>query len=187
MNAQEPEQSLWESWWECSRHGSILDTCLSGLSITVLLGKRQRAVRITMLSLWFSLVIYEHPQSTWWGRVYEYSVQPWGFPQPCRPCYSCVAAIEPCNFTDKCAESQELLGRLQSKCTSPESFNGSILFCLPSLPPPPTVAVLTLYFLYYLHWNEDTSTSVYHAFSSLCYFTPILGAAIADSWLGKFK
>ncbi|XP_003275560.1 solute carrier family 15 member 2 [Nomascus leucogenys] len=48
-------------------------------------------------------------------------------------------------------------------------------------------AVLILYFLYFLHWNEDTSTSIYHAFSSLCYFTPILGAAIADSWLGKFK
>ncbi|KAM9224992.1 solute carrier family 15 member 2 isoform 1-T1 [Dugong dugon] len=48
-------------------------------------------------------------------------------------------------------------------------------------------AVLTLYFLYFLRWDEDTSTSVYHAFSSLCYFTPILGAAIADSWLGKFK
>ncbi|KAF7241744.1 Solute carrier family 15 member 2 [Varanus komodoensis] len=48
-------------------------------------------------------------------------------------------------------------------------------------------AVLTLYFLYFLHWDETTSTSVYHAFSSLCYFTPVIGALIADSWLGKYK
>uniref|UniRef100_A0A8C9YXR8 Solute carrier family 15 member 2 n=1 Tax=Sander lucioperca TaxID=283035 RepID=A0A8C9YXR8_SANLU len=48
-------------------------------------------------------------------------------------------------------------------------------------------AVLTLYFLTYLHWDKDLSTAVYHAFSGLCYFTPILGALIADSWLGKFK
>ncbi|XP_070693691.1 solute carrier family 15 member 2 [Pempheris klunzingeri] len=48
-------------------------------------------------------------------------------------------------------------------------------------------AVLTLYFLSYLHWDKDLSTAIYHAFSSLCYFTPILGAIIADSWLGKFK
>uniref|UniRef100_A0A668ACW4 Solute carrier family 15 member 2 n=1 Tax=Myripristis murdjan TaxID=586833 RepID=A0A668ACW4_9TELE len=48
-------------------------------------------------------------------------------------------------------------------------------------------AVLTLYFMYYLHWDRDLSTAVYHAFSSLCYFTPVLGALIADSWLGKFK
>ncbi|KAE8299710.1 hypothetical protein D5F01_LYC02123 [Larimichthys crocea] len=48
-------------------------------------------------------------------------------------------------------------------------------------------AVLTLYFLTYLKWDQDLSTAVYHAFSSLCYFTPILGAIIADSWLGKFK
>ncbi|XP_070770109.1 solute carrier family 15 member 2 [Enoplosus armatus] len=48
-------------------------------------------------------------------------------------------------------------------------------------------AVLTLYFLTYLHWDKNLSTAVYHAFSSLCYFTPILGALIADSWLGKFK
>ncbi|KAI4805365.1 hypothetical protein KUCAC02_009987, partial [Chaenocephalus aceratus] len=47
--------------------------------------------------------------------------------------------------------------------------------------------VLTLYFLTYLHWDKDLSTAVYHAFSSLCYFTPILGALIADSWLGKYK
>ncbi|KAF3694581.1 Solute carrier family 15 member 2 [Channa argus] len=48
-------------------------------------------------------------------------------------------------------------------------------------------AVLTLYFLTYLHWDKDLSTAVYHAFSGLCYFTPLLGALIADSWLGKFK
>ncbi|KAM3862255.1 solute carrier family 15 member 2 [Diretmus argenteus] len=48
-------------------------------------------------------------------------------------------------------------------------------------------AVLTLYFISYLHWDKDLSTAVYHAFSSLCYFTPVLGALIADSWLGKFK
>ncbi|XP_071197962.1 solute carrier family 15 member 2-like isoform X2 [Salvelinus alpinus] len=48
-------------------------------------------------------------------------------------------------------------------------------------------AVLTLYFINYLHWDQNLSTAVYHAFSSLCYFTPVLGALIADSWLGKFK
>ncbi|XP_052420474.1 solute carrier family 15 member 2 [Carassius gibelio] len=48
-------------------------------------------------------------------------------------------------------------------------------------------AVLTLYFIHYLRWDKNLSTGVYHAFSSLCYFTPLLGAMIADSWLGKFK
>lgn len=48
-------------------------------------------------------------------------------------------------------------------------------------------ALLTLYFVNYLHWDKDLSTAIYHAFSSVCYFTPILGALIADSWLGKFK
>ncbi|XP_062862673.1 solute carrier family 15 member 2 [Trichomycterus rosablanca] len=48
-------------------------------------------------------------------------------------------------------------------------------------------AVLTLYFIRYLHWNKNLSTAVYHAFSGLCYFTPVLGAIIADSWLGKFS
>ncbi|XP_066543990.1 solute carrier family 15 member 2 [Amia ocellicauda] len=48
-------------------------------------------------------------------------------------------------------------------------------------------AVLTLYFLNYLHWSDNLSTAVYHAFSSLCYFTPVIGALIADSWLGKFR
>ncbi|XP_043547257.1 solute carrier family 15 member 1-like [Chiloscyllium plagiosum] len=48
-------------------------------------------------------------------------------------------------------------------------------------------AVLVLYFRYFLHWTEDFATAIYHAFVALCYLTPIIGAIIADSWLGKFK
>uniref|UniRef100_A0A8B9QKG6 Solute carrier family 15 member 2 n=1 Tax=Apteryx owenii TaxID=8824 RepID=A0A8B9QKG6_APTOW len=48
-------------------------------------------------------------------------------------------------------------------------------------------AVLTLYFINFFHWDENLSTSVYHAFSALCYFTPVIGAIMADSWLGKYK
>ncbi|XP_077305849.1 solute carrier family 15 member 2-like [Lithobates pipiens] len=48
-------------------------------------------------------------------------------------------------------------------------------------------AVLTLYFLNYLGWDRNRSTTIYHAFSGLCYFTPLIGAPIADAWLGKFN
>ncbi|XP_031599079.2 solute carrier family 15 member 1 [Oreochromis aureus] len=48
-------------------------------------------------------------------------------------------------------------------------------------------AVLVLYFRYFLQWDEDLATSIYHTFVALCYLTPILGAIVADSWLGKFK
>ncbi|XP_074839213.1 solute carrier family 15 member 1 [Carettochelys insculpta] len=48
-------------------------------------------------------------------------------------------------------------------------------------------AVLVLYFKLFLHWDDNLSTSIYHTFVALCYLTPILGALIADSWLGKFK
>ncbi|XP_050976105.1 solute carrier family 15 member 1 [Labeo rohita] len=48
-------------------------------------------------------------------------------------------------------------------------------------------AVLVLYFQNFLLWDDDLATSIYHAFVALCYLTPILGAIIADSWLGKFK
>ncbi|XP_068428090.1 solute carrier family 15 member 1 [Clinocottus analis] len=48
-------------------------------------------------------------------------------------------------------------------------------------------AVLVLYFKYFLRWDDDLATSVYHIFVALCYLTPILGAIVADSWLGKFK
>ncbi|XP_053167080.1 solute carrier family 15 member 1 isoform X2 [Hemicordylus capensis] len=48
-------------------------------------------------------------------------------------------------------------------------------------------AVLVLYFKYFLSWDDDLATSIYHTFVALCYLTPILGAIVADTWLGKFK
>uniref|UniRef100_A0A3P9NIH5 Solute carrier family 15 member 1 n=1 Tax=Poecilia reticulata TaxID=8081 RepID=A0A3P9NIH5_POERE len=48
-------------------------------------------------------------------------------------------------------------------------------------------AVLVLYFKYFLRWDDDLAISIYHTFVAFCYLTPILGAVIADSWLGKFK
>ncbi|KAF7252396.1 Solute carrier family 15 member 1, partial [Varanus komodoensis] len=48
-------------------------------------------------------------------------------------------------------------------------------------------AVLVLYFKFFLHWDDNLATAIYHTFVALCYLTPILGAIIADSWLGKFK
>ena len=38
-----------------------------------------------------------------------------------------------------------------------------------------------------LKFSEDNATILYHAFNILCYFTPLLGAMIADSFLGKFR
>lgn len=48
-------------------------------------------------------------------------------------------------------------------------------------------AVLVLYFTNFFNWDDDFATSIYHVFVALCYLTPILGAIVADSWLGKFK
>ena len=36
-------------------------------------------------------------------------------------------------------------------------------------------------------FTDSTATVLYHSFTSLCYFAPILGAILADSYLGKFK
>ncbi|KAH9363217.1 hypothetical protein HPB48_003850 [Haemaphysalis longicornis] len=36
-------------------------------------------------------------------------------------------------------------------------------------------------------FEEHTAKSVYHGFIMACYFTPVLGAMIADSYLGKFR
>ena len=38
-----------------------------------------------------------------------------------------------------------------------------------------------------LKYSESTSTIMYHAFTALCYFTPIFGAILADSFFGKYR
>ena len=48
-------------------------------------------------------------------------------------------------------------------------------------------AILTIYLRNELGYSDDTATVVYHTFNMFCYFTPILGAILADTILGKFK
>eukprot|EP00794_Sanderia_malayensis_P009717 gene9717-10707_t len=48
-------------------------------------------------------------------------------------------------------------------------------------------AVLVLYLTQDLMFDKYRGKSIYHAFSMVSYFTGVLGAMIADSWLGKFK
>jgi len=47
--------------------------------------------------------------------------------------------------------------------------------------------ILVLYLTSMLKMNNDHATEVYHAFNMLCYFSPVFGAIIADSFLGKYK
>ncbi|XP_053658366.1 peptide transporter family 1-like [Anopheles marshallii] len=47
--------------------------------------------------------------------------------------------------------------------------------------------VLALYLTQQLAYSKDTATVIYHIFTSLAYFFPLMGAILADSWLGKFK
>ncbi|XP_037085394.1 solute carrier family 15 member 2-like isoform X2 [Pollicipes pollicipes] len=48
-------------------------------------------------------------------------------------------------------------------------------------------AILTIYLRNELNYSDDSATVVYHTFNMFCYFTPILGAILADTLLGKFK
>ena len=47
-------------------------------------------------------------------------------------------------------------------------------------------AVLTLYLTEKLMLDKGVATDWYHEFVALCYATPLLGAIIADVFLGKF-
>lgn len=47
--------------------------------------------------------------------------------------------------------------------------------------------VLTLYLKDKLKYGDNTATAIYHAFVMMAYFFPLMGAILADSWLGKFR
>ncbi|XP_039286060.1 peptide transporter family 2 isoform X2 [Nilaparvata lugens] len=47
--------------------------------------------------------------------------------------------------------------------------------------------ILALYLQNQLKYSETDSTLIYHSFVMLCYFFPLFGAILADSFLGKFK
>jgi dipeptide/tripeptide permease len=40
--------------------------------------------------------------------------------------------------------------------------------------------------MYFLGLNKDSATVGYHLFSSVCYFTPIVGAIISDGFIGRY-
>jgi len=47
--------------------------------------------------------------------------------------------------------------------------------------------ILVLYLTRALNYSDNTAVAIYHAFSAVCYFTPVFGAMVADGWLGKFR
>lgn len=49
------------------------------------------------------------------------------------------------------------------------------------------LAVLVLYLTGKLAYTKDDATVLFHVFTSLAYFFPLIGAIVADSWLGRFK
>ena len=49
------------------------------------------------------------------------------------------------------------------------------------------LAILVLYLTTMLQLSDERATAIYHAFNMFCYFSPLFGAIIADSFLGKYK
>ena len=50
-----------------------------------------------------------------------------------------------------------------------------------------SIAILVLYLTRWLSFEENQATSVFHAFSMMCYAMPLLGAVIADGYLGRYR
>ncbi|KAH8265006.1 hypothetical protein KR038_003261, partial [Drosophila bunnanda] len=67
-------------------------------------------------------------------------------------------------------------------------FRGDpILYPIIIISPSSILAILVLYLTNKLGYNEETSTVLFHTFTMLVYIFPLIGALIADSWLGKYK
>lgn len=47
--------------------------------------------------------------------------------------------------------------------------------------------VLFLYLTNFIKIEQHSATAIYHAFTVICYFTPVLGAILADGYLGLYK
>lgn len=47
--------------------------------------------------------------------------------------------------------------------------------------------ILFIYLTTFIKLGKDTSTAIYHAFTMLCYFTPLLGAILADGYIGLYR
>ncbi|XP_063241004.1 peptide transporter family 1 isoform X2 [Bacillus rossius redtenbacheri] len=47
--------------------------------------------------------------------------------------------------------------------------------------------ILVIYLTKILSYSDNEATVLYHTFTMFCYFFPLLGAVVADSWLGKFR
>ncbi|XP_050360576.1 peptide transporter family 1 isoform X2 [Nymphalis io] len=47
--------------------------------------------------------------------------------------------------------------------------------------------ILSLYLRDKLGYGDDSATVIYHVFTMFAYFFPLIGAMIADGWLGRFR
>jgi solute carrier family 15 oligopeptide transporter 1 len=47
--------------------------------------------------------------------------------------------------------------------------------------------VLFLYLTQFIGLPEDSATAIYHAFTMLCYFSPLMGAILADGFIGLYR
>lgn len=47
--------------------------------------------------------------------------------------------------------------------------------------------VLFIYLTTFINIGPDTATAIYHSFTVVCYFTPLMGAIIADGYIGLYR